>query len=155
MLSVMDVIISLKKVPLFANVHGEGLKRLSDSIRPKVISRGDLVFEQNDLGEEMYLVQSGRVVLYQLLANEEEHLEVVTPPGYFGDLALIDELPRSSSARAEEDSTLLVLHRENFRTAVQDYPDIAFAVFREFSRRVRRGEERIQSLSRELRLKKN
>jgi CRP/FNR family transcriptional regulator len=151
MLSVMEVIIALKQIPLFTSVHGEGLKRLSDVIREKEITEGEIVFAENDLGEEMYLVHSGTILIYHDLAGQEEPLQVVEPSGYFGEMAIIDELPRSASARAQEHSTLLVLHRNDFRTAVLDYPDIAFAVFREFSQRLRRADERIRSLAAELR----
>jgi CRP-like cAMP-binding protein len=147
----MDIIISLKQIPLFANVHGEGLKRISDVIREKHISAGELVFAEKDLGEEMYLIHSGKVLIYQELAGKQEPLSVVEPGGYFGEMAIIDEQPRSATARAEEDSILLVLHKDDFRNAVHDYPDIAFAVFKEFSRRVRQADVRIRSLVEELR----
>ena len=151
MLSVMEIIISLKRIPLFVNVHGEGLKRISDVVREKHVSAGELVFAEKDLGEEMYLVHSGKVLIYQELPGKHEPLNLVEPGGYFGEMAIIDELPRSATARAEEDSVLLVLHRDDFRNAVHDYPDIAFAVFQEFSRRVRRADARIRSLAEELR----
>ncbi len=151
MLSVMEVIIALKQIPLFASVHGEGLKRLSDVIREKQITEGEVVFAENDLGEEMYLVYSGKILVYHDLAGHDEPLEIIEPTGYFGEMAIIDEQPRSASTRAQQDSTLLVLHRDDFRTAVLDYPDIAFAVFRGFSQRIRRADERIRSLAAEIR----
>jgi CRP/FNR family cyclic AMP-dependent transcriptional regulator len=151
MLSVMEIIISLKRIPLFVNVHGEGLKRISDVVRETHVSSGELVFAEQDLGEEMYLVHSGKVLIYQELPGQHEPLNVVEPGGYFGEMAIMDEQPRSATARAEEDSVLLVLHRDDFRNAVHDYPDIAFAVFQEFSKRVRQADARIRSLAEELR----
>jgi CRP-like cAMP-binding protein len=151
MLSVMEIIISLKRIPMFANVHGEGLKRVSDVVREKQVTSGELVFAEKDLGEEMYLVHSGKINIYQDFSGRRETLTVVEPGGYFGEMAIIDEQPRSASASAGEDSILLVLHRDDFRSAVRDYPDIAFTVFEEFSRRVRRADERIRSLVEELR----
>jgi CRP-like cAMP-binding protein len=151
MLSVMEVIIALKQIPLFASVHGEGLKRLSDVIREKHVSQGELVFAENELGEEMYLVHAGKILIYHELPDTKEQLDIIEAGGYFGEMAIIDQLPRSASARAQEECTLLVLHRDDFRNAVLDYPDIAFALFREFSRRVRRADEHIRSLATELR----
>jgi CRP/FNR family cyclic AMP-dependent transcriptional regulator len=151
MLSVMEIIISLKRVTLFANVHGEGLKRISDAIREKHVSAQELVFAERDLGEEMYLVHSGKVLICHEVAGRREQLALVEPGSYFGEMSIIDEEPRSASAWAEEDSILLVLHRDDFRNAVHDYPDIAFAVFKEFSRRLRQGDARIRSLVEELR----
>lgn len=151
MLSVMDIIISLKRTPLFTNVQGEGLKRISDVVREKKVSSGELVFAEKDLGEEMYLVHSGKVLIYHDVRGIHDPLNVAEAGGYFGEMAIIDELPRSATARAEQDSVLLVLHRDDFRNAVLDYPEIAFAVFKEFSRRVREDDARIRSLVEELR----
>ena len=66
------------------NVHGEGLKRISDVVREKNVSAGELVFAEKDLGEEMYLVYNGRILIYQDLAGRHEKLESVGPGGYFG-----------------------------------------------------------------------
>lgn len=153
MLTVMEIILGLKRIPLFSSVHGEGLKRLSDVIREKKVSQGETIFSENDLGEDMYLVHSGRVGLYHEVSGTERLIASVGEGGYFGEMALIDEEPRSATARAELDATLLVLNKGDFRMAVQDYPDIAFDVFREFSRRLRRADERIRRLSRKLQSK--
>lgn len=151
MLSVMEIIVSLKRIPLFADLRGEGLKRISDVVREKKVSTGEVVFAEKDLGEEMYLVHSGKVLVYHDVPARIEPLNVVEAGGFFGEMAIIDEEPRSAAARAEEDSILLVLHRDDFRNAVLDFPDIAFAVFKEFSRRVRADDARIRALAEELR----
>lgn len=151
MLSVMDVILALKRIPLFKHVPGEGLKRLSDFIQEKRVPRNELVFAEDDLGEEMYLVHEGRVSIYQHTDAGETELEVVEPGGYFGEFAIIDDQPRSASARATEEASLLVLHKNDFRAAVQDYPDIAFEVFREFTRRLRQADRRHRKLLEESR----
>jgi CRP-like cAMP-binding protein len=146
MLSVMEVILALKSTPLFHNVPGEGLKRLSDFIQEKKARAGELIFREEDLGDEMYLVRSGRVRIHQELDSGPALIEKVEPGGYFGEMAIIDDLPRTASAEAEVDSSLLVLHKNDFRAAVQDYPDIAFEVFREFTRRLRRADRQYRDL---------
>jgi len=65
-------------------------------------------------------------------------------------MAIIDERPRSASARAEEESVLLVLHKNDFRAAIHDYPEIAFEVLKEFVRRLRDADLRIRRLAEEL-----
>ena len=59
-------------------------------------------------------------------------------------MAIIDDRPRSATAIAEENTSLLILHKNDFRAAVQDYPDIAFEVFRELTRRLRQSDCRYQ-----------
>jgi CRP/FNR family transcriptional regulator len=146
MLSVMEVILALKSTPLFHDVPGEGLKRLSDFIQEKKARGGEVIFREDDLGDEMYLVRSGQVSIQQELESGPALIEMVEPGGYFGEMAIIDDLPRNASATAEVDSSLLVLHKNDFRASVQDYPDIAFEVFREFTRRLRRADRRYRDL---------
>jgi CRP/FNR family transcriptional regulator, cyclic AMP receptor protein len=151
MLSVMEIILALKSTPLFRNVPGEGLKRLSDFVQEKSAREGETVFREEDLGEEMYIVRSGQVSIHQEFPSGPALIEMVEPGGYFGEMAIIDDLPRTASARAEVESSLLVLHKNDFRAAVQDYPDIAFEIFREFTRRLRRSDRRYRELVEEAR----
>lgn len=146
MLSVMEVILALKNTPLFQNVPGEGLKRLSDFVHEKEVSTGEVVFREDEFGDEMYLVRSGQVSIHQEQGEGPALIEVVKTGGYFGEMAIIDDLPRTASATADVDTSLLVLHKNDFRTAVQDYPDIAFEIFREFTRRLRRSDKRYREL---------
>lgn len=151
MLSMMEIILALKSTPLFRNVPGEGLKRLSDFIQEKTARAGDRIFGEEDLGDEMYLVRTGRIRISQDLPTGPALIEKVEPGGYFGEMAIIDDLPRTASAMAEVDTSLLVLHKNDFRAAVQDYPDIAFEIFREFTRRLRRADRRYRELVEEAR----
>src|SRR2546430_10371341 len=65
---------------------------------------------------------------------------------FFGEMALIDDEPRSAHVIAMEDSTLLVLRREDFQGILKQTPSIALALLRELSRRVRRVDEKVGSL---------
>jgi CRP/FNR family transcriptional regulator/CRP/FNR family cyclic AMP-dependent transcriptional regulator len=146
MLSVMEVILALKSTPLFREVPGEGLKRLSDFIQEKTVRANEVIFAEQDLGDEMYLVRTGRVSVQQHIAGEDTQVDVIAAGGHFGEMAIIDDQPRSATAVANEDTSLLVLHKNDFRSAVQDYPDIAFEVFRELTRRLRRSDQRYREL---------
>ncbi len=146
MLSVMEVILALKSTPLFQNVPGEGLKRLSDFIQEKSVRAGEVIYAEQDLGDEMYLVRAGNVTVQQEIADRQTTIDTVTAGGHFGEMAIIDDRPRSATAIAEENTSLLVLHKNDFRSAVQDYPDIAFEVFRELTRRLRQSDRRYREL---------
>jgi len=150
MLSMMDLIIALKRIPLFSSVHGEGLKRVAETIREMKLPAGELVFAEHDLGDEMYIVHSGRVLIFNETGSGENVLNSIRSGGYFGEMAIIDEQPRSASARSTEDSVLLVLHKNDFSIAVHDYPEIAFEVMKEFIRRLREADQRIRTLAGEL-----
>ena len=146
-LSLMEVIIALRDIPLFAAVHGEGLRRLADAAHQRVLHGGEWVFKEGETGEELFFVRSGRVEIVQVVDDGENILEEVGPGEHFGEVALIDDLPRAYSARAVEDSQLLSIGRSRMREAVHDDPDIAFAMMTALSRRLRASTDRVRALS--------
>ena len=146
-LSLMEVIIALRDIPLFAAVHGEGLRRLADAVHQRGLHGGEWVFTEGETGEELFFVRSGRVEIVQVVDDGENILEEVGPGDHFGEVALIDELPRAYSARAVEDSLLLSIGRSRMREAVHDHPDIAFAMMAALSRRLRAATGRVRGPS--------
>jgi len=147
----MEVILALKGSPLFRDVPGEGLKRLSDFIQEKTVSPGEVIFNEQDLGDEMYFVHRGSIIVQKEIGGEKVVVETVDSGGHFGEWAIIDDKPRAASAIADAEANLLVLHKNDFRSAVQDYPDIAFEVFRELTTRLRDIDQRYRELAAEAR----
>jgi CRP/FNR family cyclic AMP-dependent transcriptional regulator len=78
--------------------------------------------------------------------GREVILSVLGVGEFFGEMALIDDEPRSAHVIAMEDSTLLVLRREDFQGILKQSPGIALALLRELSRRLRRVDEKVGSL---------
>ncbi len=107
----------------------------------KVYQKSDIIFEEDSSGDEMYILRSGKVKL--VLGGKRGGAEVgaLEQPGeFFGEMALIDESPRSATAIAEEDNTELeVLDRENFLKMIKEYPEFALDIMRELSERTRLG----------------
>ncbi len=102
--------------------------------RPAVFEAGQVVFEEGQPGDAMYVVQSGSV---ELRAGQRL-LETVGIGGVLGELALVDEEPRSASAVAVEASRLVAIDRERFMLLVKKVPGFALEVMRIMSRRLRR-----------------
>ena len=75
-LSLMEVIIALRGIPLFAAVHGEGLRRLAEAVRQRVLRREDWVFTEGEAGEELFFVHGGRVEIVQSIGAGENILAV-------------------------------------------------------------------------------
>ena len=107
----------------------------------KVCQKSDIIFKENSIGDEMYILRSGKVKL--LLEDEKGVAEVSTieqPGEFFGEMALIDACPRSATAIAEEDNTELeVLNREDFLKMIREHPEFALSIMHELSQRVRMG----------------
>ena len=100
----------------------------------RVIDAGEPVFFEHQAGAEMYVVVSGRLDVL----SYGKVLETVGPGGIVGEMALIDEAPRSAAALAAEKSEVAVIPRALFLQLVQDEPAFALHVMRVLAARLRR-----------------
>ncbi len=105
----------------------------------KVYHKGELVFEENSSGSEMYIVASGRVKLYSTSEKGRRTVLAVLKPGeHFGEMALVDSSPRSATAMATQDNTRLVaLDKPKFLYLVRQQPIFAFTIMETLSKRLR------------------
>lgn len=95
---------------------------------------GEAIFREGDQGRNMYIVAEGQVDI--VLGGRI--LETVKPGGILGELALIDDKPRSASAIAKTDCLLAPVNREHFLTLIQRTPLFALQVMRAITERLRR-----------------
>ena len=105
----------------------------------KAYGKSEIIFEENSIGNEMYIVSSGRVKLYtQPKTGRRTVLAILKPGEHFGEMALVDGSPRSATAVAHKDNTkLVVLDKAKFLYLVQQQPEFAFAMMETLSKRIR------------------
>ena len=98
-------------------------------------------------GDALFVVRSGRVKVVLLAEDGREVILGLLGVGeHFGELSLIDDRPRSAHVIAMEQSSILVLRREDFRRRVEASPVVAWALLQELSHRLRRADEKIGTL---------
>lgn len=137
----------LKRVPLFESLPETELAHFAELTREKTYPKGSVILFENDRGDSLYLVASGQVKVVLIGEDGREVILSVLGSGtFFGEMALIDDAPRSAHVIAMEDSTLLVLRREDFQSRLRSSPEVAISLLRELSRRLRRADEKIGSL---------
>ncbi len=137
----------LSTVPLFAPLAPQEEAAFTLLLREKAYPKGSVILFENDPGDSLFIVREGRVKV--VLVSEEGReviLGILGVGEHFGELSLIDDEPRSAHVVAMEDSTLLVLRREDFRRRVEANPAVAWALLLEMSQRLRRADEKIGSL---------
>ncbi|HEX7918881.1 MAG TPA: Crp/Fnr family transcriptional regulator, partial [Gemmatimonadales bacterium] len=101
----------------------------------------------DDPGDALYLVASGQVKVVLIGEDGREViLSVLGEGAFFGEMALLDDEPRSAHVIAMEDSIVLALRREDFRARLRASPEVAIALLKELSRRLRRADDQIGSL---------
>lgn len=128
----------LHKVPLFANLTDSELQALAADFVPLTFRQHETILRQGDEGEMLYLIQSGRVRIY-VLGEEGREISVrlLGPGEVFGELALIDDLPRSANVVAMEDTVVLTLPRSAYLDHLRRCPQLALNLMRTLSTRLR------------------
>jgi len=107
----------------------------------KEYQRTEVIFEENSFGNEMYIVHSGRVrLLARGSMGEKVTVSLIEKGGFFGEMALIDGSPRSTTAVAEEDTCLITLDRPKFAYMLQQQPMFAFTVMHTLCERIREAD---------------
>src|ERR1700730_13880326 len=86
---------------------------------------GQHVFREGDLGTEMYIIQEGKVEILNRMGDEDRVLAVLEKGDFFGEMSVLEDLPRAASARALTDIRLLQINGSTFSPAVQGHPGVA------------------------------
>ena len=137
----------LATVSLFKSLDGAELAKFGELIREKSYPKGSVILFEDDPGDSLFVVRDGRVKVVLVADDGREVILGILGVGeHFGELALIDEQPRSAHVIAMEESTLLVLRRDDFRRRVEANPAVAWSLLTELSRRLRRADDKIGSL---------
>jgi CRP/FNR family cyclic AMP-dependent transcriptional regulator len=137
----------LQRVPLFSQLSAVELQRVVDVARERAYPRNSVILFEDDPGDALYVVANGQVKVVLIGEDGREVILSVMGPGeFFGEMSLLDDEPRSAHVIAMEDSSLAVLRREDFEGLLTATPQIALALLRELSRRLRRADEKVGSL---------
>lgn len=145
MLSLMETVIFLKGVSIFQKVDGEGLRHLAERAEEKIVEAGNIIVRENEMAEIMYIIKRGKVEVFKGISGEKKRLAILGEKDFFGEMAILEEAPRSASVMAIEDSALIAIDKDSFRQSILEYPDIAFEVLKVLSSRLREANEKLNS----------
>jgi CRP/FNR family cyclic AMP-dependent transcriptional regulator len=137
----------LRRTPLFATLDQDAAASLRASMNEIELARGEVLFQEGDPGDSLYVVLRGKIKLGRTSADGRENLVAVLGPGeMFGELSLFDPGPRSAGATALVDSTLLGLSSDELTPWLAGRPDVARALLRAIARRLRRTNDSMSDL---------
>ncbi len=108
------------RVWLFSECSRSELRTIGRKVRPLLVRAGTVVCDEGEVGQTFYFVVSGKATVHQ---NGRKTAEI-GPGGYFGELALLDRLPRSATVKAATDMELLALDQRTFNKLLKDSPSI-------------------------------
>ncbi|MFL6114446.1 MAG: Crp/Fnr family transcriptional regulator [Catenulispora sp.] len=137
----------LRRTPLFATLDQDAAASLRASMNEIELARGEVLFQEGDPGDSLYVVLRGKIKLGRTSGDGRENLVAVLGPGeMFGELSLFDPGPRSAGATALVDSTLLGLSSDELTPWLAARPDVARALLRAIARRLRRTNDSMSDL---------
>ena len=101
------------------------------------LAEGEGIFREGDLGTEMYIIQGGTVEIVKHFKGEDQRLAVLSQGDFFGEMSILEDLPRTASATATSDCKLLPINGSTFDQMLRKNPEIAVRMMRKLSRRLR------------------
>jgi CRP-like cAMP-binding protein len=126
----MNKIHFLKTVPFFGELSNWQLKKVSEIIFDRSYEQGEMIFEQGQPGAALFLIEEGRVNVEIMVQGQSLDLAVLEKGSFFGEMALLDESPRSASARALEPTRTLALYRSDLHRLIHSDPQTACQIYR-------------------------
>lgn len=130
--------VALDTSKLFHGLGRAELAHLEKSVRVDAYKQNEIIFQEGDPGTGVYVVQSGTIQISAMVGPEERRvLGRIQPGDFFGEMAVLDNEPRSGTALAETDVILWFIPREEMLNALENSPKMAVSLVREFSLRMR------------------
>lgn len=138
----------LRKVPLFESVEDDDLEAMRQIVHTRSYPKGTTLFSQGDPGDEFIVILDGRLKVELLTPEGKElTLTMLKPYNFVGELALFDDMPRSASVSALEDTRVMVMAKAEFHRMLDAHPRIFFPILRHLTRRLRILTEDVASLA--------
>jgi CRP/FNR family transcriptional regulator, cyclic AMP receptor protein len=137
----------LRSIPLFAKLSTEDRNALATLLKPRQFSANQPVFWIGERGEDMFIVQYGKVRLsYTDEAGRDVTLAQVGPGAFFGELSILDGGPRTATARTATETTLLSLDRGGFYDFIEKHPAAALHIIATLGHRQRENLDRLRGV---------
>lgn len=103
-----------------------------------IYQKGEIIFKRGDHSDLMYVIRSGSVGIYRDFGESSQKRIVELEPGkFFGEMGMLNHLPRSATAVAEQETELVIVDTPNIRQFFADNPDVALRIMQQLSDRLR------------------
>ncbi len=140
-LSLMDRILFFKKVPLFADLSPLDLKQVAAISEETVFSDGDVLAEQGEQGDEMFVIVSGEVRVCISKDGQEKEVARRKMGEYVGELSIVNREPRIASLIASGDVRALCIDQKSFEGLIRERPEVSLFVIKVLSKRLKEATE--------------
>jgi CRP-like cAMP-binding protein len=144
----VDTAESLTKIEIFSDLDPGEINQLEKRCSWKKFRKQELIIDRQEESREVYFIVNGRVrVVNYSLSGREVTFDDLNAGTSFGELAALDNRPRSANVVALENTTVATLTHETFREHLMQHPEVALRIMVQMARVIRASTERIMDLS--------
>ena len=140
--------VALRALPMFAKLGDDSLVNIGKVAALRRVARHGIVLNAGDSIDSMYLILSGGL---KVVMGDHDGREVILcmlgPGDFFGEMGVIDDHPRSATVQATDESSLVVIGKDDFQRCMAENTEVALYVMRNLVKRLRLADRKIQSLS--------
>jgi CRP-like cAMP-binding protein len=138
---------ALRNVPFFSKLSQDEADNVAQRLLLRHYSPGQIIFHHGDPGGLLYIIIEGKVKITHATAEGQEALLAIFGANdFFGELALLDDSPRSATVEAIEPTRALTLHREDFMHYIRGNPDLSLHVLHTMAQHIRRLNNQISDI---------
>ena len=135
----------LRNIPLFRGLPADELRALAEQMRSLKVKKGEVLFRKESEGTTLYIIQDGTVkIVLPSKLGDEMIVTIFTRGDFFGEMAMLDGMPRSADAVALEDSRMLLLERSSFMDFLRKSETAIDTVLSALSMRLRKTDELLE-----------
>lgn len=139
---------ALKSLPLFGQLGEEEICSLSSRVSLKTYPKHTILVSEGDETDSLFIIENGKVKVY--LSDEEGKeviINILEDGDYFGELALLDDKPRSASVMTLEECRVWLISKKDFETWLLQHPQITILLLKDMSSRLRQLTDNVKSLA--------
>lgn len=124
-----EIISLLQNVYIFSSLEADEIEKVVKSLHTITVKEGEVIFNEGDEGNELFIVKSGKVsTSIKLPGGGEREIAEFNSGEFFGEMSIFEDAPRSATCFTRDESTLFRLHREDFFHLISAYPSIAIKI---------------------------
>jgi CRP/FNR family transcriptional regulator, cyclic AMP receptor protein len=138
----VDTLETLRRVPLFEGIPEKHLKSLTNWTTTRTYPASGTIVREGQLGLGLYCIQSGSVRVTKSTPSGERELRIMGPGESFGELALLDDQPRSATVTAVEETTAVLLDKSQFNAEMRGHPEMAIPMLQTIAGWLREADAR-------------
>ena len=143
-----DFLLASKGFKDLSQTDADALSAVAQEVPVKT---NEAIFPEEGPGDAMYIIKSGTVKITKKVKEQENTIAVLNPGEFFGEMALLDGLPRSAASKAAADSTVLKITRESYASLRQQHPQTALKIIdiliKVLSNRLRQANKNLEVIS--------